>query len=70
MSEALEVTLSIQQESNRVKALSGLAEHLPASLMSAALEVACSMQDDGCRARALMGLTEYLPDSLVQVCCF
>ncbi|MCA1990590.1 MAG: CHAT domain-containing protein [Coleofasciculus sp. S288] len=61
---ALEAARAIQDEYNRVHALSALAEKLPESLLPIALEAARAIQSEYYRAHALSALAPKLPDVL------
>ncbi|MCZ8126630.1 MAG: NB-ARC domain-containing protein [Microcystis sp. LE19-114.1B] len=61
--EALEIARGIENESDRAKALTGLAPYLP-EVLPEALEVARGIGDEYDRAKALTGLAPYLPEVL------
>ncbi len=63
--EALEVTRQIQDESDRSRALSELAKHLPPELLPEALEVTRQIQYEYYRSRALRELAKQLPPELL-----
>ncbi|MCA2734398.1 NB-ARC domain-containing protein [Microcystis sp. M158S2] len=64
--EALEIARAIRDKSDRIKALRGLAHHLPKSLLPEALEVARAIGDKYYYyyGEALRGLAPYLPEVL------
>ncbi|NCQ93031.1 MAG: trypsin-like serine protease, partial [Microcystis aeruginosa LG11-05] len=62
--EALEIARGIGNEDYRVKALTGLAPHLP-EVLPEALEIARGIGDEYYRAEALTGLAPHLPESLL-----
>jgi hypothetical protein len=51
--------------SSRARGLTGLAPHLPASLLAQALDAATAITSDSSRAEALAGLAPHLPASLL-----
>ncbi len=64
--EVLSVTREIKVEHSRSRALSDLAEHLPAELWAEVLSMTGEIKDESSRSYALSGLAEYLPAELLR----
>jgi hypothetical protein len=64
--KALEVARAIRSEHNRLRALTGLAPHLP-QVLPEALELARVIEDKFSHAMALTGLAPHLPEVLPEV---
>ncbi len=62
--EALEIARGIGNECYRARALTGLAPHLPESLLPEALEIARGIGSENYRAEALTQLAPHLPEVL------
>jgi hypothetical protein len=72
LSEALSAAAQIPPDATnfignnaRAEALTGLAPHLPAELLSEALSAATQIRDESARAKALSGLAPHLPAELL-----
>ncbi len=65
--EALAVARAIGNEYHRARALTGLAPHLPESLLPKALAVARDIWSESSRVEALIGLAPHLPQVLPEV---
>ena len=66
LKKALAAAREIQDERERAKALSSLAEKLPPELLPEALAAAREIQSESDRANALRSLAEKLPSDLLQ----
>jgi predicted HTH transcriptional regulator len=65
VSDALNATRGIHDESDLARTLSRLAAYLPENLLLEALEIARGIQSMPYRARVLSGLAAYLPENLL-----